>query len=129
MKTAKALVMSFLVGGFFSVVGQLVFQACVMICGETFPLLGPVTLAGLGLIVGLLWICGIEQKIEKIGEYGAILHFGSCASACAALFQNTRAEGGSVKAAIKAGIFPVLFVCGIGTLTAGILGVLLALLK
>ncbi len=127
MKTVKELVNSFLIGGMFAVIGELIFKLLLSVLGPEFPLLGPMTLAGLALICGILWICGILQKIEKIGEYGAILHLGSCASAVANIFQEGKRAGKTTGEALKDATSPVTFVCGIGTLAAGVVGIIMAI--
>lgn len=127
MKTVKPLVSSFLVGGIFAIIGELIFKVLLFLLGPDFPLLGPCTLVGLAFVCGILWVCGILQKIEKIGEYGAILHLGSCASAVANIYQEEKREGKTIVSAIQAAAFPVYFVCGIGTLAAGVIGIMMAL--
>lgn len=127
MKTVKELISSFVVGGLFAVIGELIFKLLLSLLGPGFPLLGPMTLAGLALVCAILWVCGILQKIEKIGEYGAILHLGSCASAVAHLFQESKRSGKSTREALIDATSPVTFVCGIGTLAAGVIGVIMAL--
>lgn len=129
MKKLKGILMAFIVGGFFAIVGELIFKVVLAALGPEFPFIGPVTLVGLGLFCGILWICGIQQKIELVGEYGGILHFGSCATAVANVYQQVKKESGSEKAAFKACTFPVIFVCGIGTLAAGLVGIIMALAK
>ncbi len=108
-------------------IGELIFKLLLSLLGPGFPLLGPMTLAGLALVCAILWVCGILQKIEKIGEYGAILHLGSCASAVAHLFQESKRSGKSTREALIDATSPVTFVCGIGTLAAGVIGVIMAL--
>ena len=129
MKTLKSLLMSFLVGGCFAVLGQLLFKMVLLLVPSGFLVVGPVTLAALGAVCGILWIFGIEQKIEEIGEYGSILHFGSCATAVARTYQESREAGKSVIGACLLATEPVYYVCGIGTLSAGIMGLLLSCLK
>jgi len=127
MKIIKPLVSSFLVGGVFAVIGQLIFNLLLAVLGPEFPLLGPCTLAGLAFVCGILWICGILQKIEKIGEYGGILHLGSCASAVANIYQEAKREGHSTRDALIAARTPVTYVCGIGTVVAGVVGIIMAI--
>ncbi len=129
MKTVRELISSFVIGGFFAVIGELIFKLLFSILGPDFPLLGPLTLAGLALVCAILWICGVLQKIERIGEYGAILHLGSCASAVAHLFQESKRSGKSTREALMDATSPVTFVCGLGTLAAGAIGIIMALVE
>lgn len=117
----------FFVGGFFALVGQLIFSFLQLLLDPSFPLLPVFSLVGLSAASSILWYFGVMQKLEKLGAYGAMLHFGSCACACARYCQAAYQQSSSIKTAVKAGFVPVLQVCIPGTIAAGILALLVEL--
>lgn len=123
MRIFKPILLSFVVGGIFSVIGQFFANLLVSALGAGHPLVDPLTLVALGLVGAVLYTSGIHQKIEKFSGYGAILPFNGLAAAVAGAFAGAKAQTGSAAAGVKAAVWLVLYVLGIGSILAAVVGI------
>ncbi|UWG96642.1 SpoVA/SpoVAEb family sporulation membrane protein [Dehalobacter sp. DCM] len=123
MNVLKPILSAFVVGGIFSVIGQFLANVYTSALGPGNPLIDIFTLISLGLIGAVLYITGIHQKIEKFGGYGTILPFNGFAAAVAGTFSTAKAQAGTSAAGIKAAVSLVVYVLGIGSILAAIVGI------
>lgn len=122
MKAIKQLLITFVVGGVFAVIGQGIMSLYAILLGNGAILIGPLTLATLGLLGAILFIPGYYQKIEKIAGFGAILPFSGLTAAVAGAFADTREKGVTIGKASKAGALLLAYVVCIGGLLCVIVG-------
>ena len=118
----------FVVGGAFGVIAQLCYDIAGLVFGADFAFLLPAGLIILGFVSAALWAIGVYQKLEKIGGYGAILQVGGCATACAAAYVGVKKATSSERAAIKAGIKPVIPMIVIAVGVSFVLGLISAII-
>lgn len=125
MSKLKSLAGAFLVGGLFSLIGQLALAVCTAFLGADSNLLIPVWLVTLGLIGAILFILGIYQKLEIIGGIGAVLCTTSLPPAIAGIIVGNKRSGGSV----VQGFITSLKLIGFVILIGAILSVIVAIIK
>lgn len=123
MDTYKPIFSAFVVGGLFSILGQGLTVMFTSALGAGSGLVVPLVLLTFGVIGALLFICGIYQKIEQVGAYGAILPFCGLCAAVAGTYLGAKTQTGSSSAGTKAAVSLILFVVGIGTIFSVIVGV------
>ncbi len=114
----KAVVLAFVVGGCFSVVGQLLLMASAALLGSDSALVGPLTLVLVGLLGLLLFLPGWYQKLMNVGGFGTIMPFCGLACACAGEYLQATAEGGSVGKGAWAAFKLLIYVAGVGIVFA-----------
>jgi hypothetical protein len=118
----KVLGFSFLVGGIYGLLGEIIGTAVTPLVGSAFA--GPVTLILLGVVAIILFIPGIHQKIAAVSGFGSILPFNGFACGIAGAYQGGYAAGGA-KAGLKA-VWKMFFynviVAGLICMAAGVLG-------
>lgn len=121
---AAALVLSFVVGGLFSVVGQLFMNLANMLFGIGSAMVSPFVLVCMGLLGVILFVPGWYQKIMDFGGFGAIMPFCGFACACAGEYLAEKEKGSSTWKAIGAAYKLLAYVVG----TAAIFFVCVALI-
>lgn len=128
MEYIKKIALAFLVGGLLALLGQVFFVLLVTVFGSTSPIPGPGTLILMGLFTLITFPLGLYQKIEKLGEFGAILPFSGLAAAAAGTFCKVKEESGSVASGILAGVKLVWYVIGTGSIAAIIVALVITFL-
>lgn len=123
MDSIKPVFSAFIVGGLFSILGQWLLVMYTSALGANSGLIIPLVLLTFGVLGALLFICGIYQKIEKIGYYGAILPFCGLCAAVAGTFLGAKTQTGSSSAGTQAALALIKFVLGIGIFLAVLVGI------
>ena len=123
---AKRLAGAFFVGGCLGLFSQVLFVLWRMLLGDDSAWAMPATLLSLGVVGGALYVGNVYQKIEKAGAIGAAMPFSSLVSAVAGMFLQGSAEGGCRKGIVR-GLGVFLYVLGVGSLIAAIIGAVAAL--
>ena len=113
-----AVALAFVVGGCFSLVGQLFMLGAGALLGAESPLVGPLTLVLMGLLGMALCIPGIYQKLMGPGGFGTIMPFCGLAVACALEYCQAKGKTGSAGAGAWAAAKLVIYVAGIGCIFA-----------
>lgn len=106
------LVMSFMVGGMFSVVGQLFMNLANVLFGAGSPMVSPFVLVCMGLLGVILFVPGWYQRIMEFSGFGAIMPFCGFACACAGEYLGEKAKGSSTWKAIGAAYRLLAYVVG-----------------
>jgi hypothetical protein len=128
MRIAQRVVLAFIVGGALSITGQLLATLFAALLGPESQFVGPLTLVGLGIVGGILYLAGVYPKLEKWGEFGAFLPFSGFCVAIATATESTKTESGSTASGVTAGIKLVLYVVGNGFIICVIIAVITAAL-
>lgn len=120
MSACKPYVLSFLMGGFYCLIGQIFLTIWGPILGPSFGM--PATLLSMGVVGVILYITGIHQKIAPHTGWGSILVFNGFACALATEYEEGAKEGGAGKGVIR--LLDLFFwVVGTGALLAIIVAV------
>lgn len=102
---------SFVVGGAYGAIGELLFLGYGSLLGQGSPYQMPAVLISLGILGFVLYVTGLHQKIASFSGYGSILPFNGFACAVANAYES---EAGPRRRRLWAGIKQTLFVMGIG---------------
>jgi len=113
---AKVLALSFLVGGLFSVVGQVFMVLGKALLGEGSPLVSPFVLVCMGVLGVVLFVPGIYQKLMGQAGFGTIMPFCGFAAACALEFCQAKGATGSTGKAVWAAFKLLIYVVGTAAL-------------
>jgi hypothetical protein len=124
MVVIKKLLGSFIVGGFFGLIGQLLLVLIGSALGPGFDpnMIAVLTLIVMGIIGALLFACSLYQKIDKIGGFGAIMPFCGLAAAVSGAVSGIRGSGETLGKSIVKGLKPFLILIAIVTLLSALVG-------
>lgn len=125
-KATKDVLLAFLVGGMFSIVGQVFLVLNVALFGAESTLVGPLTLIYMGLLGLVMYVFGWYQKLMKVGGFGTMMPFCGLAAACAMEFEKARDEKGSTASGVGAATKLVAYVAGTGGLVAVVVAAIMA---
>ena len=121
----KKLGWAFVVGGLFSVVGQLFIFGWTAILGAGNQLINPLTMVTMGALGLVLFITGAAPKLEKLTTMGVTIPISGMVIAIGGVTAGVKAETGSAAAGAKAGASLPLRVLGTGALVSVVLSALL----
>lgn len=120
VSACKPYVLSFLMGGFYCLIGQIFLTIWGPILGPAFGM--PATLLSMGVVGVILYITGIHQKLAPHTGWGSILVFNGFACALANEYEEGAKEGGAGKGVCR--LLDLFFwVVGTGALIAIIVAV------
>ena len=122
----RRLFSSFVFAGCFGAASQLLLIMWRAILGADSTWAMPAMLLTLGLVGAVLYVLGVYQKLEEVGSMGAVMPFSGLVSAVAAAFEQGHEEGGGAGGA-RAGFAFFLYVLGVGSCIACVVGVVCAL--
>lgn len=125
-KLAKRLAGAFLVGGCLGLLGQAFYTLWQAVLGSGAAMAMPAALVSLGIVGGVLYVCDVYQKIEKVGAIGAAMPFSGLVSAVAGMFLQGARERGFT-GGLCGGLKIFLYVLGVGSLLAAAVGIVAAL--
>ena len=94
-------VLSFLMGGFYCLIGQIFLTIWGLILGPAFGM--PATLLSMGVVGVILYITGIHQKLAPHTGWGSILVFNGFACALANEYEEGAGGGGELHASVEEG--------------------------
>lgn len=124
MDAVKKLAGAFIVGGIFGLMGQVIMVLIGGILGPGYgpELVVPLVLGVMGIIGGVLFACGLYQKIEKVGGFGAIMPFCGLAAAVAGAICGIRGSGAPLGKAIVNGLKPFVIFLFIVVIVSALIG-------
>lgn len=122
----KRLAATFLVGGIFGAFSQGILWVWRLVLGQDSAWAMGATLVTLGFVGAVLFVFGIYQKIEARSAMGAVMPFSGLVSAVATSFLKGADEGGTAKGVLEGFKF-FLYVLGMGSLVAALVGVVVFL--
>ena len=120
------LLRTFVVGGLIGLFSQVLVVLWRGVLGADSMWLMPAMLATLGVISAVLYLLGVYQRIEHVGCMGAAMPFSGLVSAVASAFLEGYEQGGA-SGGVAAGFKLFLYVLGIGSCLAALVGVVAAL--
>ncbi|MBO4352695.1 MAG: SpoVA/SpoVAEb family sporulation membrane protein [Eggerthellaceae bacterium] len=121
----KKLFNAFMIGGAFSVIGQLFIFAWAALLGPNNSLVNPLTMVTMGVLGLLLFVSGMAQKLEKLTTMGVTIPISGMVIAIGGVTAGVRHETENVGAAAKAGAGLPLRVLGTGAALSVALSALL----
>ena len=125
-KKALAYVSSFLFGGAFALIALLLHRAIAPLVPA--ELADPLTLAGLGFLGALMFLLGLQEKIDHYAGAAAFTSLNGFSAAVAGVYFQTRVAGRSVLHAFFEGFMLLLKVILFGSAIVMVLAVLFWLL-
>ena len=99
----KKLGFAFLLGGLFSVIGQLFIFAWGAVLGAENALVNPLTMVTMGVLGLVLFVTGIAPKLEELTTMGVTIPISGMVIAIGGVTFGARYETGGAAAAAKAG--------------------------
>jgi hypothetical protein len=114
MKIVKPLLLAFVVGGIFSVIGEGFTLFWLMIIGPGSPLLGLAIMVSMGVVGAVMFVTGTHQSVEKAAGFGAMLPFNGLCAAIAHMYTLAATSGKSTGAAVGASLKLIGYVLGVG---------------
>ena len=121
----KKLLYAFVIGGAFSVVGQLFIFGWTAILGAGNALINPLTMVTMGVLGLVLFLTGIAPKLENLTTMGVTIPISGMVIAIGGVTAGVKAKTNSASAAAKAGAGLPLRVLGTGALVSVILSAVL----
>ena len=121
----KNILYAFIIGGAFSIVGQLFIFGWTALLGAGNALVNPLTMVTMGVLGLALFLTGIASRLEKLTTMGVTIPISGMVVAIGGVTFGTRMETGSAAAAAKAGAGLPLRVLGTGALVSVIISALL----
>lgn len=115
MKGIKSVLLAFVVGGAFAVVGQGITFLWLEVLGQDSLFIGFALLVSMGVIGAVMFVLGIHQPIEEASGFGTILTFNGLCAAIANAYSHARSEKGTIGAGIAASLKMIGFVLGVGS--------------
>jgi hypothetical protein len=128
MQLAKKLFGAFAIGGCMGFFGQLFMMIFEGILGADSAMVMPATLMSMSVVGALLFLCGIYQKIEKIGGMGALISFSGLPTGAAGGICGIHGSGVPLGKAVVNGIKPLAVIIGAGFIVSALIGVIAGLL-
>ena len=116
---------AFLLGGLFSVAGQLFIFAWSAALGQGNALVNPLTMVTMGVLGLALFVTGASSKLEEYTTMGVTIPISGMVIAIGGVTFGTRMKTGSAGAAAKAGAGLPLRVLGTGALVSVALSAIL----
>lgn len=121
----KKLLYAFLIGGAFSVIGQLFIFGWTAVLGAGNALINPLTMVTMGVLGLILFVTGTAPKLENLTTMGVTIPISGMVIAIGGVTMGAKMETGSPSAAAKAGAGLPLRVLGTGALISVILSAIL----
>lgn len=128
MDKIKRMAGAFVVGGLMCVAMQVVMMVLAMVLPAEASMLVPaLTLVTMGAIGCVLVLTGLQDKLARVGGYGANIVFSGLVDAVAGIYAGTTLEKGSSAEGTKAAVKFSVMVLGSVSLIGVVLGIVCAL--
>jgi hypothetical protein len=128
MQLTKKLFGAFVTGGCMGFLGQLLMMIFEGILGAESAMLMPATLMSMSVAGSLLFLCGIYQKIEKIGGIGALMSFAGLSTGVAGGICGIYGSGVPFEKAVVNGLKPLIIIIGSGFTVSVLIGAIASFL-